>query len=52
MLTLDELKERVSQNYDECLICDVLEVSALELLDAFEHKLIEKREKFDEYDDD
>ncbi len=53
MLTIEELKERIiAEGYDECLICDVLEVGTDELLDAFEDKLLEKREEFEEDDDD
>lgn len=49
MLTLEELKEKiVEEGYDECLICDILEVSVEELLEAFECKLIQNREKFDD----
>jgi len=52
MLTLEELKERINaEGFDECLICDVLEINTSELLDAFEDKLIENREKFDDDDD-
>jgi hypothetical protein len=51
MLTLDELKDRViAEGYDECLICDILEISTEELLDAFEDKLTDKRREFDDYD--
>ena len=50
-LTLQELKERVALAYDECLICDILEISPEELLDAFEHKLRGKREEFEEDDE-
>jgi hypothetical protein len=49
MLTLDELKERIlEQGYDECLICDILEISVEELLEAFDYKLILKREEFED----
>ena len=48
MLTLEELKEHIAQNYDECLICDLLEVSSEELVIAFEDKIIEKRRQFDD----
>lgn len=52
MLTLEELKERIiAEGYDECLICDILEVSTEELLCAFEDKLIDNREKFLEEED-
>ncbi len=50
-LTLQELKDRIAQAYDECLICDILEISPEDLLDAFEHKLINKREEFAEDDE-
>jgi hypothetical protein len=51
MLTLEELKERIlAEGYDECLICDELELTAEELLEAFEDRLIEKRRKFDDDD--
>jgi len=50
-LTLQELKDRIAQAYDECLICDILEISPEDLLDAFEHKLIDKREEFSEDDE-
>jgi len=52
MLTLEELKDRIeAEGYDECLICETLEVSTRELLDAFEDKLITKRKEFDDDDD-
>ncbi len=49
MITLEELKERVAQNYDVCLICDELEIEPEELLQSFENKLWIKRERFEEY---
>ncbi len=55
MLTLEELKERIiAEAYDECLICEELEISTRELLDAFEDKLVDNREVFtdEEGDDD
>lgn len=49
MLVLEELKERIiAQGYDECLICEILEISTEELLDAFEDKLLENRQEFDD----
>ncbi len=52
MLTLEELKESIAaEGYDECLICDILEISTVELLDAFEDKLLLKRKEFDDDDD-
>jgi len=49
MITLEELKQRIAQNYDICLICDELEIEPEELLDAFEKRLLEKKERFEEY---
>ncbi len=49
MITIEELKERVAQNYDVCLICDELEIEPEELLEVFERKLWQKRERFEEY---
>jgi len=52
MLTLEELKQKIiDQGYDECLICDILEISVEELLEAFDYKLILKREEFEEDDE-
>jgi hypothetical protein len=52
MITLQELKDRIIvESYDECLICEELEITTEELLDAFEDRLIEKRRKFDDDDD-
>ena len=52
MITLNELKERVAQNYDVCLICDELEIEPEELLELFEKRLWAKRERFEEYYDE
>lgn len=49
MLTLEELKDRVAQNYDVCLLCDELEIEPEELLEVFEKKLWAKRDRFEEY---
>ena len=51
-LTLEELKDRIAQNYDVCLICDELEVEPEEILDKFEKRLWDKRERFEEYHDE
>jgi hypothetical protein len=52
MITLNELKQRVAQNYDVCLICDELEIEPEELLEYFEKRLWAKRERFEEYFDE
>ncbi len=46
MLTLEELKERIIQNYDPDLIVEILEISTEELLNVFEDKLVENTSKF------
>jgi len=51
-ITIEELKDRVAQNYDVCLLCDELEIEPEELLLFFSDKLWEKRERFEEYYDD
>ena len=51
MITLEELKDRVAQNYDVCLICDELEIEPEELLEHFENRLWAKRERFEEFYD-
>tara|TARA_R110000751_G_scaffold64072_1_gene131781 strand:- start:76 stop:255 length:180 start_codon:yes stop_codon:yes gene_type:complete len=43
---LPELKAYIAATYDVCLICDELEIEPEELLNAFEKKLIEKRDRF------
>jgi len=43
---LPELKAFISATYDICLICDELEIEPEELLNAFESKLIEKKDRF------
>ena len=53
MLTLEELKERiVAEAYDECLICEILEVTTMDLLEAFEDKLIDRRSEFEDDEED
>ena len=49
MKLLPELKSFISATYDTCLICDELEIEPDELLDAFEGKLIEKKDRFLEH---
>jgi len=49
MITLEELKERVARNYDVCLICDELELEPEDILEVFEKKLWEKKERFEEF---
>ena len=46
MKQLPELKAYIAQTYDVCLICDELEIEPEELLDAFESKLLRKKDRF------
>lgn len=46
--TLEELKERILENYDPDDIVEALELSTEDLLDAFEQKLIDNLHKFSE----
>ena len=51
-LLLDELKEKISREFDVCLLCDFLEIEPEELVDRFEDKLIENLEKFKGIEDE
>ena len=44
----EELKERILQEYDVDLLCETLSISAEDLLDAFESRVMQNLEKFDE----
>ena len=46
--TFEELKEAIVMEYDVDLVCEILEISVENLLDAFEDKLMINRDKFDE----
>lgn len=50
MLLLEELKEKILQHYDVDLLCEVLEITAEEILDNFENKVIANIEVFEEID--
>ena len=52
-IDLQRLKERILGRYDADYLVDVLDISAEDLLDAFELKLIEahRNEVFSEIDD-
>ena len=45
-LTVEELKEKIADNYDPDLIVEVLQITTEELLDAFEDRLRDNRNKF------
>ena len=46
MKLIQELKSYIAKTYDTCLICDELEIEPEEILDAFEDKLIAKKDRF------
>jgi len=49
---LNELKERVAQDYDPSLLVEALDISSEEILLEFEDKLMDKLEDFKEYEND
>ena len=52
-LTLNELKERIIQEIiDPCTLCEILDITTEDLLHEFEDKLMDKREEFEDEDDD
>lgn len=44
-MTLEELKEKISQNWDEITILDVLGIDAEQLVERFEDVIEEKFDK-------
>jgi len=44
--TFEELKEEIIRDYDVDLVCEALEITVEQLLDAFEDKLMIYRYKF------
>ena len=46
MKQLPELKAYISATFDVCLICEELEIEPEELLDKFEERLLERRDRF------
>jgi len=51
-LTFIELKDRIIQEYDPDLLCEVLQVTIEELVDALEDKILDNIDKFEEDCDD
>ena len=47
-MLIDELRERILQEYDVDLLCEVLDISAEDILDAFENRVINKLEVLEE----
>jgi len=50
-LTFIELKQRIIQEYDPDLLCDILQVTTEELVHALEDKILDNIEIFEELDD-
>ena len=47
-LTMDEIKERILRAYDPDDLVEALEITADELMDRFEDKLINRLDRFEE----
>ena len=47
-LTLEEIKERILQEYDPDDLLEALQISSEEILDRFEDKLLRKLDEFHE----
>jgi len=46
--TYDELKERILDEYDPDLLCEVLELTSADILDRFEDRVMMHIEHFEE----
>ena len=46
-MTLEEIKQRIVENYDPDLLVEILEITSEEILEAFDDKLEEKLYKFE-----
>jgi len=51
-LTLEEFKEVLCDHLDPDDIVEALDISTKELLDMFEDKLIQRRSKFSDYEEE
>ena len=51
-LTMEEIKERILMFYDPDDLLEALEISAEQLLDRFEDRLINRLDKFEEENED
>ena len=38
-LTLEELKEKLAEQYDECSVCDLLGITSYDLVEMFSDKI-------------
>ena len=51
-LLLNELKEKITQEFDVCLLCDFLDIEPEELIEIFDDKLIDNLHKFKGIEDE
>jgi hypothetical protein len=51
-LTLEELKEKIVMLCDEEMICELLNITTTDLVEAFEHRLIRNFDRITEDFDD
>jgi len=51
-LLLNELKEKIANEFDVCLLCEVLEIEPEELIERFDDKLIDNIDKFKGMEDE
>lgn len=51
-LTLEELKEKIVMFCDEEMICELLNITTTDLVEAFEHRLIRNFDRIAEDFDD
>jgi hypothetical protein len=46
--TVEELKEKITQEYDEVTILEILDIKANELVEAFHDKIVERFDQLTE----
>ena len=51
-LLLNELKEKLANEFDVCLLCEFLDIEPEELLERFDDKLIVNIDKFKGIEDE
>ncbi|MGY8908216.1 MAG: hypothetical protein ACKVJI_13145 [Pseudomonadales bacterium] len=51
-LLLNELKEKLANEFDVCLLCEFLDIEPEELLERFDDKLIDNIDKFKGIEDE
>ena len=51
-LLLNELKEKITKEFDVCLLCEFLDIEPEELIERFDDKLIDNLHKFKGIEDE